>query len=242
MKRILSILMFISVCSVCKAENDGPKDYLKAYYEASGEASLLFRGQEAVKYPYAGAYNGTYFWSSPEFVPGELFYNGKYYPDLLLNVNAHTETLLARQVDGVVAIALDSDLVEWFTMGDDRFVNLKKAGFNVNHNFYQVIYENEAAIYKGVWKTEDTRNVSQSKMMMLEGYNPKLTRAFVPYEEYYWSNGKDIVKLGSKNALINLYPEMKKEIRRVVSNSNLSVEKNLDIYYRRVMSFIETGR
>ena len=46
----------------------------------------IFRGKLPGTYPYK--YNGTYYWDRPEFQQGDVFYNGRLYRDISINIDA----------------------------------------------------------------------------------------------------------------------------------------------------------
>ena len=48
----------------------------------------IFRGKLPATYPFK--YNGTYFWSRKAFQKGTVWYNGKQYDGISLNVDAYT--------------------------------------------------------------------------------------------------------------------------------------------------------
>ena len=64
------------------------------YQKDAQNLATLFRGRLPVLYPYR--YNGTYYLDTREFQPGSVWYNGKVYEDVLLNLNANQMELEVR--------------------------------------------------------------------------------------------------------------------------------------------------
>ena len=86
-----------------------------------GSASL-YRGNLPKTYPFR--FNGTYYWSQKSFQYGSVFYNGKLYENVILNVDAYQGQLLVSPERDHVPIVVFRDQVAWFTMGDSKFLSL----------------------------------------------------------------------------------------------------------------------
>ena len=59
--------------------------------------ATIFRGKLPATYPYR--HNGTYYWDRKEFQQGDVWYNGRLYRDIFLNVDAVSGELQARPVE-----------------------------------------------------------------------------------------------------------------------------------------------
>lgn len=57
------------------------------YQHEAGDLATLYRGKRPVMYPYR--YNGTYYLETREFTRGDVWFNGKVYRDVLINLNAN---------------------------------------------------------------------------------------------------------------------------------------------------------
>lgn len=76
----------------------------------------LYRGE--VPKAYTFTYNGTPFYDNQGFRKGEVFYNGKLFKDVTLNLDAYSSDLQVRPEDGTGAIILYRGQVAWFTLGE----------------------------------------------------------------------------------------------------------------------------
>lgn len=132
-KRLLCVLPLLMLALASQAQD---KSEYELFSEAAGSKSVLYRGQSATKYMLR--YNGHYFWDTREYKPGTVMYNGKLYKDVLLNVDACEQELLTRVSMGSSEIKLQREYVEWFQIGEDRYVNLKlqNVAENVADGFY----------------------------------------------------------------------------------------------------------
>ena len=114
--------------------------------------ATIFRGKLPATYPYR--HNGTYYWDRKEFQQGDVWYNGRLYRDIFLNVDAVSGELQARPVDGVIAVVLVTDQVAWFTMGEKPFVNLRYLGWpEAPEGYFEVVRDGETPLLRRVSKT-----------------------------------------------------------------------------------------
>ena len=92
----------------------------EAFQKMASDNSLLFRARQALRYNMM--YDGTYFWYSPDFVEGGVMLDGRWYDGITLNIDAYGKQLVAIPSPGRQAVEIDRDHVDFFTMGDTRFV------------------------------------------------------------------------------------------------------------------------
>ena len=112
----------------------------------------IFRGKLPATYPFK--YNGTYYWDRKAFQKGSVWYNGKQYDDVSLNVDAYMNELQVRPLDNATAIVVHRDQVAWFTMGDKRFVNLRYLGWpEAPEGFFEVLRDGQTPLLRYVKKT-----------------------------------------------------------------------------------------
>ena len=112
------------------------------------------------------AYEGTPYWYSSEFKEGSVLYDGVLYDGIMLNVDAYVNELVAIPVGSKTPIVLDRDFVDSFTLGDRRFVNFRKRGYDVDEGFMEEMYsDGVSSIYRSLSKyvTVVTDQASSSK-------------------------------------------------------------------------------
>ena len=114
--------------------------------------SGIFRGKLPATYPFK--YNGTYFWNRKAFQKGTVWYNGKQYDGISLNVDAYTNELQVRPLENASAVVVFRDQVAWFTMGETRFVNLRYLGWQeAPEGFFEVLRDGKKPLLRQVKKT-----------------------------------------------------------------------------------------
>ena len=114
-------------------------------------SASLFRGSLPKAYPFH--FNGTYYWEKEQFEEGSVFYNGKLYEHLFLNVDAYQGELLVRQDSGVTPVSVFIDQVAWFTMGGKRFLNLRYLGYTeAEEGFFEIVRDGRVPLLRKVRK------------------------------------------------------------------------------------------
>ena len=102
--------------------------------------SMLFRGRVAPRY--GSFFNGTPYWDSTGFQPGRVFYNGRLYTGVLVQVDASAGMLLVKASAEHTPIAPDSRQVSWFTKGGRLFINPAYQGMaGAPDGFLEMMYD-----------------------------------------------------------------------------------------------------
>ena len=140
-KKLFAILAaLLSLAATATAQEDPESAY-----------ATIFRGKMPGAYPYR--YNGTYFWDRKDFLQGDVFYNGRLYHDVSLNVDAARGELQVRPMDKVTPVVVFRDQVAWFTMGETLFVNLQYLGWKeAPEGYYEVVRDGETPLLRHVEK------------------------------------------------------------------------------------------
>ena len=106
----------------------------------------LYRGRTLTEYNFP--FNGHYFWSTQEYRPGTVRFNGETYEGVTMNINAHTQEVLVRETQFSRPVVLDRDLVPWFEMQGVRYVNLRNAGFeDAPEGYFQILTDGRRTYY-----------------------------------------------------------------------------------------------
>lgn len=164
------------------------KSSVTDYQERAAELSTLYRGRLPAKYPYA--YNGTYFMYGPTFQKGDLFYGGKKYYDVWMNVDAFRMDLLVRANSDLSPIVADKNQVSWFTLGRAVYVNLNYMGFeNAPDGYLELLTDGQTPILKLVTKSfkTSTQNQNGHNIGYYDPYYDETVVNYFRYEETYYS-------------------------------------------------------
>lgn len=133
MKRLF-ICILLLWCGVCSAQN------------------TLLRGKASPQYPFL--YNGTPYWSVPEFSRGEILFDGHLYRDVLMNIDACRQEVCVRKEEGGLPISPLADLVGYAIIGGQRFINLRYAGMpDAPEGFFIEMTDGRRTVYHQVRKS-----------------------------------------------------------------------------------------
>jgi len=217
-----------------RAEVDG-------YQKVAGWDLPLFRGKLMPDYPFR--FNGTFYIDNKGFRTGSVCFGGKTYDNINLNIDAYRQALYVRYANRIQIWELDRDLVEWFTMGKAKYVNLRAMGYdNVPAGFYEVVYDGDACVYKQVTKAlRESVEINGYYRIGYEdpNYNNKIFTFFEHRESFWYKDAKGKVeRFKKKSFIINKYPAQKKAIKRLIKERHWD-DLPLDIWCKAVMKSIE---
>lgn len=195
---------------------------LNTYLENVQGNSLLYRGR--IEKHYSFKYKGTYFVYQEEYVAGDVYYNKKLYTGVLLNLNAETDELSVRLTSSHLPVSLDKSLVEHFTLGEKRFVN-------VRGGYYEILVEGDVPLMKKTTK-EYRENLVSS------GQDSKIEKVYDSVLEYYLVKGEEWIRVTGKGTFTKLFRENKKDINEVFRSAPRIVRDDKDMLYKRVMEVV----
>ncbi|MBR1926505.1 MAG: carboxypeptidase-like regulatory domain-containing protein [Bacteroidales bacterium] len=167
----------------------------------SENSASLFRGSLPRSYPFR--YNGTFYWSEKEFREGSVFYNGKLYEGVFLNIDAYQGQLLVARESTGTPVAVFRNQVAWFTMGGRTFVNLRYLGYTeAEEGFFEVIRDGEIPLFSQVRKTLGSDSVNHNGGV-IGYYDPEYDRSvfafFKKVEKFYALENGKVVKVSRGN-------------------------------------------
>lgn len=239
---LCGVAALMCILFTINAQGQQKSDY-EIYAEKAGTSSLLYRGRSATKYPFV--HNGTYYHTSAEYKQGDVFYNGKIYWDVWLNIDACQGDLLVKEPDGKVEHILPIEFVEWFTMGGETFYNPAKMGFDGYNGYFQELYRGKVRIFKRVEKVYSDRIANRE--LSGEGipnFKQGVLKLFSPVESYYILKDGKLSQIRSKRDLLSHYKKDKvryKAIRKYYREKEMGQERDFSRYCKEMMNFIESG-
>ncbi|MBP5636822.1 MAG: TonB-dependent receptor plug domain-containing protein, partial [Bacteroidales bacterium] len=107
----------------------------------------LYRGRTMVEYNFP--FNGHFYWFDPEFRPGTVFFNGEIHENVMININAHTGDLLARESTFAAPVVVPRELTPWFELNGIRYVNLRYCGIpEAPEGYFEVLRDQRETVYQ----------------------------------------------------------------------------------------------
>jgi len=199
---------------------------VKAFQDAAGRGSVLFRGKQATAHDRPA--NGNPYWSSPTFVPGEIVFEDNLYDDIQVNIDAATGEALVRKSDSPIAIALPPTTVSLIRTADATYEGIGPDDPSLlPEGFYEVLGDGTEKVYKHVVKKLQT-TTQEMNGDPIGYYDPNYRRDLNNYygiqRIYYFKDADGVfTRIRGKRALLRKFPAQRKEIRRAVSAARLDL-------------------
>ena len=213
------------------------------FQSQAGGASLLYRGRKA--HIHNLLYNGTYYWTDPGFRQGSVLYNGKQYDDVQLNIDAARQDLLVRIPGSIMEKVVDERYTESFTLGGDRFLNLRFLyGETAPAGYWQVLHDGPIRFLLQVSKRmEQDLDGSKSSQTGYDGvYRDKIYQVFIRQASYCClREDGTVVPVSRRRDVLKLFePSLRREIRRHVNRRENSGMFLFEHYCTEVLQYVES--
>lgn len=227
MKKTLTILAGLLACLACGISaraQDRPE--LQAFQKAAGDLSILYYGKQAPRYNFLA--NGHQYWSQTAFENGNLVFEGNFYQDIPLNIDAMAQRILVKLSGSPFAVALAPAQTPSFSIGERQFVGIGP-GEALPEGIYEIFGKGPERVYKHIWKqlNHSVSSVNGQPIGYVdENYREDVTRYFAYFESYYFrdANGR-FTRIKRRNALIRQFPEHEQEIRKALRAAKLDQHK-----------------
>lgn len=231
---LIASSLFLTLSSICVSAQTSEE--LKAFENAAGNGSVLFRGKQAN--PYQHAANGNPYWSSTTFVPAEIVFEGRLYDDILVNIDAITGQVLVRKDGYPIAIALPVGSVSSITTESGRFERIPDGLGVIPEGLYEILGDGELKVYKHVRKQLKTgvQNMNGDPIGYVDpGYRSDVHNYYAISRTYYFkdSDGR-FSRIRNKRDLTKKFPERRSEIRKALAASSI----DFDAYCLRVLNIV----
>ena len=219
MKKSISTLigsvLLMAFCLPGRAQEGIPE--IQAFREAAGDHSILFRSKQAPQYTFLA--NGHPYWSHPDFERGDLVFEGNYYQNVSLNIDALAQRILVHLENSAFAVSITPAQTPSFTIGDRKFMGLGP-GETLPEGIYEVFGEGPERVYKHIWKqiSFSVTNMNGKGIGYYdENYRDKVTRYFAYHQAYYFRDADGrFSRISNRNSLLGKFPERKQEIRKTL--------------------------
>lgn len=225
--KLYNILIAATCCLAmsCPAARSQVSPEVKAFQEAAGMGSVLFRGKQAGSYDRRA--NGNPYWYSDTFVPGEIVFEDNSYDDVLVNVDAVSGQALVKKGDTPIAISLNPGLVSAIRTASSYFVGIGQGHPFLPEGFYEVFGDGDGQIFKHVSKrlqSSTQYNNGDPIGYYDENYNSEFNNYFAISRTYYFKEADgSFSRLRGRKSLLRRFPERRKEIRRALSDKRLDL-------------------
>ena len=207
MNKRLKISLWVCCLSLNLAAAQNEKLYA-LYTEKTGiENSVLFNGREYIDTERSINGKNKFLFPSEGFKPGNISYEGQYFPDVLLRFNLVDDRLLIKlPLSGsLISFELIPEKISGFSISDHQFEKIEDSTGNMEFNgFYEKLFDNRSIkLYKKHQRRGDKKFDEELVYYEFKDIKP----------DYYLKKGDSYFKLDSKRDWIEIFPEMKEAVR-----------------------------
>ncbi len=243
MKRPPTLVLLAMLLGIFFPAGASAQDDYSLFRERAGNASLLYRGHKA--FEYVLLYNGTYYWSSPVFQPGEAVYNDKLYSGISLNIDAARQDLVLRMGDGGTLKVVEREHVRECTFGGRRYLNLQYLyGDEAPSGYWEVLYDGRAKIVRRVLKRlEQDLDGSKRALTHFEGdYRYDVYQTFTYSEDFCYvkENGQIVPVSRRRDILRQIDKPLRRDVRRHLRHQENTNLLSFDRYCTEVVKYLES--
>lgn len=205
-------------------------DYYKLYMDTTGSNSVLYRGNAPVNYHFK--HEGSYYIFDENFQKGEVFFNGRRYTGILINLNSHTDELIVKIPESISTVIANKTFVQKFNFHRKLFINFssKKKGAP-QAGYYELLYGGRDTLMKKIRKVY----IEQ----IPQGGSGSIVRIFRTDESYHiYSSGvwKSAYK---KRDLLKIYSKQRREIVKHLKEAGADFSINKEQAFIEVVKFAE---
>jgi len=231
-----SLLLLLLLFTSLKMSAQKSEEY-KIFFENADGLSNLYRGPAPLAYRFL--HTGTFFAYGVEFLQGEVIFNNKLYVDVKLNLNSHLDELYLYIKDSERYVVLNKDFVDFFTLGERKFVNIKKDSdteqTSPDPGYYEVLYSNSTLrLLKKTKKIYSERINNYSSAAT----NSKVERIFSPEYSYYLIKGKNVKYVKRLKDIISFLGVKRGDVKPFIREKNLDMRHNKDQSFTEIIKFI----
>ena len=223
-----------------KNQQNLPKDAdLEKFVATAQEYSNLYRGSSPMQYRFK--YTGTYFAYSDNFEKGDVWYNGKLYKDVFLNLNSHRDELYVKVEKTGLIVKLNSDFVQDFSIGKRNYTFVAEKITDkispekyIDSGYYELLYSGDAKLYKKIRKTYSER----INHFVSSTTGSQIERIFSANVRYYLLKEGKIIRIKRVSNLLSVYRDQKKDLRQYARRANLEFHEDKDFAMSMVMKYV----
>lgn len=177
------------------------------YAFSQGGSAYLYRGH--LPETYMISFNGTYFWSTKDFQRGDIWYNGKVYRNVLMNIDAHWQEVHAKMDAEARALILYRGEVAWLSFyKGSTFVNLRYLGYSdAPEGYFEIMRGGQSPVFRQITKKihKNPQNHNGADIGYEDPeYNEDVYTYFGISEKYYMLRDGKVVKIGRRAYRRNL--------------------------------------
>ena len=203
------------------AANDRNKEIasaVAAYKEATSQSQNLYNGRQY--YVYDNRSEEHQFYEFRKWHNGVLVYDDQRFDSIPMLYDIFKDELIIKHFNGD-HLLLQSEKIDYFYVDNHTFVR-QEAGKDINPQMRTGFYD---LIYNGKSRTI-VRRIKQRQEKIVD---KRVIALFPQKNTYYVKKGDQYYNVSSKKSAFNLFPEYKRELRKVLKDERIKFRKNKEV-------------
>ncbi|MCE6988366.1 hypothetical protein [Dyadobacter sp. CY323] len=221
---VLVLLICLSQSSICQVANvqtssaKTPAYPISLYKSATSMSQNLYNGRQY--YVYDARQEEHQFFNQRKWHNGVVMYDGQRFDSIAMLYDIFHDELVIKHFNGD-HILLQSEKVDYFLLDQHHFGHFE-SGKSINEQMRTGFYD---VIYNGKSKTLVRRSKQRQEKIV-----DKRVIALFPQKDFYYifKDGR-YHSVRSKKSTFALFPEDKKELRRVLRDEKIRYRKNREL-------------
>lgn len=200
------------------------------YRQAAGDQSGLYNGSQYPGYPFEFR-DGGHPYFVKEVKAGSIVYDRQFYPQTKLLFDELAEQVVFE--DSTHRIQLLRERISQFTIGNASFVRIEKDSLStvlIKTGFYEVLYGGTVAVLK-----KEVKKLREEIRFVDEG----ILRFIDTKQYYYIRKGGVYYSVGSKNAVLSVYRDRRKELQQYIKANKLNFKKDRDNMLAKLSAYYD---
>jgi hypothetical protein len=199
------------------------------FSKAMGTDGALYNGISFEKYWYGT--KGSPFFKTEDFVPGNIYYDGTLYENVLLNYDMMRDQVVVKSINNNLPFVAISERISAFTLGANTFIRIEKPandnGIAVT-GFYEQLYAGAVTVLSRKFRKIDD--------VVSSGEH---STRFFEFAEYFIGKDGVFSRITTQKDIQDVFADKKKEIRQFLNNSKLSMKKDPELLLTQAAAYYE---
>ncbi|WP_452224736.1 hypothetical protein [Lacinutrix chionoecetis] len=214
-------------------ENNLNRETLKTFDKIIGlENTKLYNGKRYYNI-YKSTEDNHNFFSSPNFLKGDVYYDGEAFLDVDLKYDVFNDQLIFQPEGekGFINVELIQEKVANFQFQDHYFINTK----NINENkelvsgYLEIIYTTSTLKLYAKRKKTVSERIRRNKLYYLFTKNPT----------YYLSYNGNLNEINSAKSFRKIFPELAKELKNEAKENKKRFRDNDEGLYKFLTQWLD---
>jgi len=236
------LILFISTtaCTLTfrgNAQSSLPADHIadttyqtaiNLYHAFLTPEQALYRGCEYIEYTPMLNEGQPYFNNWP-LTPGDLVYNGMRYEHVLLQYDVVKDLLITNEPYNFFRIALYSNQVERFSIGEHHFIRLVGSAAPAGTGFYQQLYTGRLQLLK-----KEKRTIEED---IADG---SVHRKLVPSTSYFLRKDNRFYPVNNKGTLLAALSDKRKQVRQYIRSGGIQMKSDKENSLLKIIAWYDS--